>query len=396
MVDEYLLPVASINEYSITVGEFERSYVQTLISTGQNDTPGGRYAHLDALIDEHLWYEEALRRNLNADSLPSEFRDLALKRAVGGRFYELEFVEKLPPLTEAEIRKAFAFDKQPILARHLFYRNEADANASYERLMSGESFIEEAQRTYQTEQFDSTAGWLGEIRYFQVDDAFAEATFSLPIDSFSTPVRTRQGWHVIKVEDRLAAPILSESEFQIRKDGIASLLRLRNRRLEGDRFIRTFMKQMDVEVIPDGIRSLRLALGRMMNSEISIDHSSDTPPLPLTPETPLATFQVNGEVETFTANDYFFWFPELPLSEASSSPSASLGRALRNEALALVGMDQGLEKDPIVQDDLIHSTRTYLAQSIRQGESDSTFIHALRSSAMINIDSTLFHDIMLK
>ena len=370
--------------------------MQTLVSTGQNDTRQGRYHHLDALIEEHLWYEEALRRNLNADSLTSEFTDLALKRAVGGRYYELEFVEKLSPLTDEEIRQAFTYDKQPILARHLFYRNEAEANASYERLMSGEAFLDEAQRTYQTEQFDSTAGWLGEIRYFQVDDALAEATFPLPIDSFSAPIRTRQGWHIFKVEDRLSAPILSESEFQTRKGGIASLLRIRKRRLEGDRFIRRFMEQLDVQVIPDGIRSLSDALGRIMNTSISLDHSFDTPPLLLTPETPLATFTINGEIQRFKANDYFFWFPELPLSEATSNPSASLGRALRNEALSLAGMDLGLEKDPIVQDDLVHSMRTYLAQLIRQDESDSTFIHALRSSAIINIDTLLFNDIMLK
>jgi len=385
-----------VNGHLITVGEFERSYVQALISTGQNDTSQGRYTHLNALIEEHLWYQEALRRNLNSDSLSSDFRNLALKRAVGGRYYELEFIDQLPPLTESEIRQAFVHYKQPIIARHLFYRNELEAHASYERLIAGESFLEEAQHTYQTEQFDSTAGWLGEVRYFQVDDAFAEATFILPVDSFSSPIRTRQGWHIVKVEDRLSTPILSESEFQTRRGGIASLLRIRKRRLEGDRFIRGFMERLEVQVIPDGVRSLIVALGRIMTTTVSPDHFFDAPPLPLTPETPLATFKVKGEILTFTATDYFFWFPELPLSEATSNPSASLGRALRNEALALAGIDRGLDKDPVVQDDLVHSMKTYLADFIRQVESDSTLIHAIRSSATIRVDTTLFHEIMMK
>lgn len=393
-ISEQDQPLVEVNGYPITVGAFERSYVQTLISTGENDTPKGRFDHLDLLIDEHLWYEEALRRQLDSDSLTAQFGQLALKRAVGGRYYELEFVETLSPLSDAEVRQAFVRDQQPIMVRHLFFRNEPEANASHARLLGGQSFIAEAQQVYQTDRFDSTAGWLGEIRYFQVDDAFAEMAFSLPIDSFSSPTRSRQGWHIIKVEDRLSTPIITESEFQTRKDGIKSLVKIRKRRLEGDRFVRSFMSALDIQVLPQGVRSLTAALGRLTNSSITLDHSFDTAPLPLTPDTPLATFTINGVNEIFTADDYFFWLPELPLSEASTNPSASLGRAIRNEAFALAGLNLGLEQDKIVIEDIESSIRTYLANSMRQLESNSTMITDLRLSASIHVDSTLFQEIM--
>lgn len=386
--------LADVNDYRITVGEFERSYVQTLISTGQNDTFEERFTHLDHLIEEYLWYEEALRRNLDSDSVVSQYRDLALKRAVGGRYYEMEFVETLPPLSEEEVRQAFAHYKQPVLARHLFYRSELEANASYARLLDGTSFLEEAQRIYQTSFFDSTAGWLGEIRYFQVDDAFAESAFALAVDSFSSPVRSRQGWHIIKVEDRLTMPILTESEFQTRKGGIASLLRIRKRRLEGDQFVRRFMSSLEVQVVPEGVRSLAAALDRLTNTSITLAPSFDTAPLPLTPDTPLASFTLNGTIHTFTADNYFFWLPELPLSEVTSNPPASVGRAIRNEAFALAGSDLNLENDEIVLEDLATSTRTYLANSVRQIEPDSTLITALRFNASIHVDTTLFLQIM--
>ena len=195
--------MAHVNGHLITVGDFERSYIQILIQSGQNDTPEARYNHLDHLIEEYLWYEESLRRNLNSDSLLSEFTELARKRAIGGRYYEIEFLERLPQLTETEIRQAFARYKQPVMVRHLFYRNEADARIAHARLEAGTSFLDEAQTAFRTENFDSTAGWLGEIRYFQVDDAFAEAAFALPIGQYSAPVRSRQGWHIIQVEDRI-------------------------------------------------------------------------------------------------------------------------------------------------------------------------------------------------
>ncbi len=387
--------LASVNGYTITVGAFERSYVQTLIQTGQNDTPKARYTQLNLLIEEHLWYEEALRRNLDMDSSLIRHRELALRQAIGGRYYELEFVEKLPPLNDVEIRQAFARYKQPIVVRHLFYRAESEVRKAHERLKSGHSFLDEAQRSFQTATFDSTAGWLGEIRYFQVDDAFADVAFALSTGSYSDPVRSRQGWHIIKVEDRIESPIITESEYQTRKSGISGLLRIRRRRLEGDRFVRTFMEGRDVQVIPEGVRSLSVALKRLTNTSLALDHSSDTSPLPLIPETPLATFRMNGTIQAFTAEDYFFWFPVLPFSEAISNPAASIGRAIRNEAFALTGMNLGLENDKIVQEDVTSSTRTYLANSMRQLRPDTTLLDALRSVASIHIDTTLFRQIML-
>ena len=392
--------LADVNGYSITVGEFERSYVDVLIRSGQNDTPGARYSHLGTLIEDQLWYEEALRRELDADTSLALFIDLARKRALGGRYYELEFLEQLPQPTEAEIRQAFARYKQPVIARHLFYGDELDANAAYTRLQAGTSFIDEAQICFQTVNFDSTAGWLGEIRYFQVDDAFAEAAFSLATGSFSAPVRSRQGWHIIKIEDRIATPIITESEFQNRKPGIASLLRIRKRRLEGDRFVRTFMENRDVRIDPQGLRALDAALARIerrvSSGPITLDDDYDTPAPPLTPTTPLATFIINETAQTFTAEDYFFWFSELPFREARSRPAASVGRAVRNEAFALAGIDANLEGDAIVQRDVEYYTRTYLANSVRQLDPDSTLIDALHRSASIRIDSLLFDQIMVQ
>ncbi|MYH07500.1 MAG: hypothetical protein F4146_02860, partial [Rhodothermaceae bacterium] len=69
--------LADVNGYSITVGEFERSYVDVLIRSGQNDTPGARYSHLNTLIEDQIWYEEALRRELDADTSLALFIDLA-------------------------------------------------------------------------------------------------------------------------------------------------------------------------------------------------------------------------------------------------------------------------------------------------------------------------------
>ena len=217
-----------------------------------------------------------------------------------------------------------------MIVRHLVYRTQAEAEAAFERLKTGRSFLEEAQDCFETAEFDSSAGlpW-GRYRYFQVDDAFAEAAFALSVGGYSEPVRGRHGFHIIKVEDRLAAPIVTETEYQTRRSGIASLLRLRERRLKGDRYVRAFMDSLRVQVDPDGIRSLQAALNRMEirvgQSPVDINDSDGPAPSTLAPETILATYHQFGQQHTFTAENYAFWLPSLPFAEATNRTGASRG-----------------------------------------------------------------------
>ena len=390
--------LARVEAHSISVGDFERSYVNALLQSGANDTPEFRWAHLDRLLDEYLLYEEARRRGLDSDSLAIGFEQLAVGKALAGRYYEQAFLQYLPPLDEATIRQAFARFKQPLIVRHLVYHTEAEAEAAFGRLNAGRSFLEEAQECFQTAAFDSMAGYLGEVRYFQVDDAFAEAAFALPVGSYSAPVRTRHGFHIIRVEDRLSAPILTETEFRMRRAGMASLLRLRRRRLLGDRFVRTFMDTLKVQVDGDGVRALQAALNRLESRKglatVALSDADSPASSELEPKTVLATYLQSGRRNLFTAEDYAFWLPDLPFAEAVNRTAASVGRALRNEAFAQAGRQAGLEHSPQVTADVDAELRTFLAGILRSRTTDSGLVPALRWQASIEVDSTLFNQIM--
>ncbi len=391
--------LATADGYAITVGEFERSYAQLLASTGANDTEQTRRAHLDRLIEDQLLYGEAVRQGLDRDTDTEAFESRAKKRALGGRFYEEALLKRLPPLTDKEVRRAFLRHKQPVIARHLLYANAKSAEAAHARIKAGRPFLEEAQDCFDTAQFDSAAGFLGIIRYFQVDDAVAEAAFDLDVGAFSQPVRGRQGYHIIRVEDRLRSPIITEADYQTRKAGIASLLRLRRRRLLGDRFVRSFMEELDVVVNPEGIRALGFALRRLEHraepAGIDLAQGDQAAPMPLEPDSPLATYRQDGRQHVFTASDFFFWLPELPFGEATQRTAASVGRALRNEAFARAGELAGLSGSRLVEEDLESDLRSFTAAHLRARGLDSTLTEgALRNSLPVHVDSALFRQIM--
>ena len=158
--------------------------------------PAARYDHLNGLIDHHLLYNAAVRNGLDAGPDLEGYTAVARKKALGGRYYEVAFLEQLPLPSDADVRLAFARFKQPILARHLFYRTEGEVRAAYARLQSGRPFDDEAKDCFEVAGDDSLAGYLGEVRYFMVDDAVAEAAFALEVGAYSEPVRSRQGWHI--------------------------------------------------------------------------------------------------------------------------------------------------------------------------------------------------------
>lgn len=366
-------PLAEVDGAPITTEDFIQTYVTYLLNTGSNDTPAVRYRHLDNLIDVYLLAEEARRRGLDQDSAFQAYAERERQKALGTRFYEEAFLRTLPELTEQEKRRAFVNSKRQVVVRHLFFLDEEAARASYQRLEGGRDFLDEAQEVYGLSRYDSTAGFLGPIRYFSTDDAFAEAAFGLSFGAYSEPVRSRHGWHIIRVEDEIRNPLLTESEFQTRAEGLAGRERLRRRRIEGDRFVRTYMQQRDVQVAAEAIRSLQALIADLENTAPGAVRASDlraalqreSDPTPLTPETVLASYEQGGERHAFTAADYLFWLDTLPFAEARHRPGASVGRALRNHVLAVAAEDEGLGDDPEVQRLAARAARTRLAVGLR-------------------------------
>lgn len=368
--------VTTVEGTTITERDFEASYINFLIKTGQNDTPENRYYHLAALTDASLLADEAERRAYGGDSAFATIEDRARRRAVGGRYFEKAFLETLPPLEDDEVRQAFVRSKQEVVVRHLFYRNQAEAEAAYARIQAGRSFLEEAVVCYNLAAIDSSAGYLGPIRYFQVDDAFAEAAFSMDVGEISPPVRSRFGFHIIRVDDKFSSPIITESEYQTKRSGMMSQVALHTRRLEGDRFVRSFMENLDVQVNAPAVRSLAQAVQALENrvtpAPVEVELGLETVQLDLralqqelTPDTPLATYTLGSDTLTFTAEDYYFWLPVLPFSEASNRTSASVGRALRNEALYRAGIQEGLDTDPQVLGEVSRARRHELTRRMR-------------------------------
>jgi peptidyl-prolyl cis-trans isomerase D len=81
-----------------------------------------------------------------------------------------------------------------------------EALAVYQRAAAGEDFAELAKETSQGPSADE-GGYLGVFDKNSMVQPFADAAFSMKPGDISEPVRTRFGWHVIKVSNRFDAQV---------------------------------------------------------------------------------------------------------------------------------------------------------------------------------------------
>ena len=366
--------IAKAGNVEITESDFNEYYIKHLIRTGKNDTKSERYTFLEKLLDQMILADEAIEKGILNDDFSQAFLTLQKKKAYRDFYFLDAMNEQAVEVSESEIRTAYQKKNEKIYARQLYFNDPSQADFYYRRLQRGEDFLELANELYHTEKFDSTAGYMGEMGYFSVDDAFAEVAFSTPVDSFSAPIRSKWGLHIVKVEHKVSSPLISEDQFQLNKKGVESQVRLRKRRLKGNGFVLEEMQQTNPQLNTSLIQSLQNTLRDIHRGAMVKQNISDSPDKikfgneevsrildQFSPEDVIATYTFDGETKTLFMKDFAEWLPDLLPSEVLNRIGASIGRVLRNEVFFEKGVNMGYASDPRIQHDLELRSRFYAA-----------------------------------
>ncbi len=176
---------------------------------------------LDRVIDDELLRAEAERRELAAD--PEVRAAIARARAEVLRTALLERIvneastdEKLRAAYE-EMKKEPDFAREEARLRHILVATEEEAKKLIAELDAGADFAELA-RAHSTGPSAQRGGDLGWMRKDQLVLEFATAAFALEPGTYTkTPVQTRFGWHVIRLEEkRTKIPSFEEVQDKVR------------------------------------------------------------------------------------------------------------------------------------------------------------------------------------
>ena len=208
--------VAISRGVTVKRSEFVQSYSGWLLRTGVQDTPQRRSAFVQDMAATRLAVMEARESGI-AETPHYRMREEVLGRKLLLDLYIKKVVLDTVKVSEADVRTLFARAQTTVSARHLYARTLTEALELRQRVQGGKSFAELAQEIFRDPDLKESGGLLPPFTFDEMDPAFEEAAFTLPIGQVSEPVRTAQGYSLIRVEERFTKPIIAESEFQSRR-----------------------------------------------------------------------------------------------------------------------------------------------------------------------------------
>jgi peptidyl-prolyl cis-trans isomerase C len=166
---------------------------------------------IEDMAAEHFLLKEAERQGLEREPDVKEMLQKAHQKIIIAKLVDKE-VDKRIAISDEDVSQYYEFHKEefvtPLLlnASHILVPTEEEAIAVKATLDTGVDFEEVAKQR----STDATAQRGGDLGYFQRGQfapEFERAVFELKIGEISGPVRTRFGYHVIRLNDRVEPKI---------------------------------------------------------------------------------------------------------------------------------------------------------------------------------------------
>ena len=222
--------IAEINGSKLTVADFE-AYIKMRMSKDKNPQrldKAQRQKLFDEYINRELLYQEAIKKGLdNNAQVNAEIENQRRNIVVG---YTLQQLMRIPP-NEHDMQAAYkeiAVPSKEYKSRHILVKTEEQAKQIIAKLDNGENFTTLAKQ----HSIDASAKKGGELGWFsanQMVGPFSEATQKLVNGNYThTPVKTRFGWHVIRLDGTREIPPPSYEDMKPRLQAMINNRRIAN------------------------------------------------------------------------------------------------------------------------------------------------------------------------
>lgn len=177
---------------------------------------------LNELISRELVFQDALKKGLDKDKELLAKLDVLRKNLILGA--ALQNAMNSPVISDADLKKMYDdrladFNVQEYKARHILVKSKEEADKVVTELDMGGDFAELAKKK-STGPTGKDGGDLGWFAPQQMVPEFGQAVSQLEKGKYTkSPVQTKFGWHVIKLEDTRSAepPAFEQVKPQLKK-----------------------------------------------------------------------------------------------------------------------------------------------------------------------------------
>jgi len=248
--DEEEMVVGRTKHHTVTMAAFIRSYINEFLfsSIRNQDSPQARHAHVQNLAVRHLLAQKAVAARMDTLSGFRRAMHAESTAVLIHALYEQEIAATLPPISDQDVRTAFAEMNRELHVRHLVSPTRSGIDSLYAQLKKGATFHHLAETCFRDSILAATGGDLGLLKWGDLDLPLEEAAYRLRIGEISPPVEGRVGWHILKLENIVVNPILREDEFQAYREIIRGRIRYRRLLAAAEQRIKQLMMEKDVRL----------------------------------------------------------------------------------------------------------------------------------------------------
>ncbi len=219
------------------------------------DTGQLRRQILRSYVEEEILIDQAIKRGFDRDAEgKKEWQRIQIQELLNA-FHKKHIQDKIR-VTEAELKQLFIRLNTRLKARHLYARTRQQADSLYEALQHGATFEELAKAIFKDPRLRDSGGLLGYFTVDEMEPAFEEAAYKLPVGQISRPVKTTDGYSIILVEDRVSNPLVTETEFARHRDKLAAYWRKRKILQTTQKFVDSLRNSLHVRFNESAVRQL--------------------------------------------------------------------------------------------------------------------------------------------
>ncbi len=150
--------------------------------------------------------------------------------------------------------------EEEVDARHILVETEEKAAEVYDKVGKGEDFAKLAADYSQDPGSKADGGKLGYFARGQMVKEFEDAAFALKTGEVSKPVRSKFGWHVIKVEDRRTKPLPTYEE--VKDQIVNSMVQQKGQQVAQDLRSKAAIEYLDPAMAEDVRKEAALAAAK--------------------------------------------------------------------------------------------------------------------------------------
>jgi peptidyl-prolyl cis-trans isomerase C len=204
--DDATTILATIGNEKITMADFKEE-INNLPPQYRQMTadPAMQKEFLDTLITRNIIYQEGMKKKMLDNQLVKKQIEAFKKKMVVAALLDQEVSRKIKDVSDAELKsyydehlKEFQQPKQ-VKARHILVKEQKQAEEVRQKLLKGEDFATLAKK-YSIGPSKNRGGDLGFFSRERMVKEFSDVAFSLKPKEISPVVKTKFGYHIIRVD----------------------------------------------------------------------------------------------------------------------------------------------------------------------------------------------------